>query len=114
LSSFLAGYTSTIGPAPLSYFREGEAYARMVRDICGETAHHSRLKNILPYPKRRESASVSVRFDETLVDIVCRAADISLTRGKGKIDVDDFMTALALSNEIVEQLAKDRGISLRT
>lgn len=110
---FLCGLYLRDQKRVLRYFKDEEPYKKMVEDLCGTFAERSTVRRGFAWLMRRDAVSLFVKFDEQFVDILCQAAELSSAGGRRKIELRDFMSAVASNQDVANKLFNDRGLKLR-
>jgi len=107
---FLCGLYLRDRDAVIAYFETEEPYIRMVKELCGDHAKRSLLRKL---SSRRGPVSIFTNVDESFVDVLCQAAEVSLAGGRRRIELRDFMRALGSKQDIVRKLSENRGLTLK-
>ncbi len=85
----------------------------MVKELCGTDVEEPFLRRLVVSLTRRNAVSIAVRFDEQFVDVLCEANRLRSEARRRKIELRDFMRALAMNRNAVEALALRRGLALK-
>ena len=96
----------------MRFFRDSKPLQAMLEDVCPQGT-----KRMGWWATMRRCASVKhgmfrAKLDAALVDLIWRAAKISTAAGRKKARIGDFMSALALDDELVRRLYEQRGLLL--
>ena len=110
---FLCGLYLRQGKRALKYFDTQGAYKSMEKELCGTDVEEPFLRRLVVSLTRRNAVSIAVRFDEQFVDVLCEANRLRSEARRRKIELRDFMRALAMNRNAVEALALRRGLALK-
>ncbi len=95
------------------YFQSEDAYRKMVDELCVGESARSGLGDPLNPRRQEESFSAIVTIDPTLIDVLCRASEISTAADRPNITVADFIKSVVSQPELLEELIRKRNLRPR-